>query len=483
MSEHTVNGGPANGAAPNNTSHTSTGSGGRRYQPVPCPQQVGLGPTRLAPETPVAVPQPYEVRQLSHAEAARLARAAVSADETLSAAHHPIRHAGDALLDAWHRARSAIQRLSVLESEQELLIAATAKRTVVERHARDGAEDRTARTKWLKPGVVWTVIMLSALYDTFFFATSFRDALDAVDDLSTPEFWVSFIPGVAIAVALILSGSWLAVPLFRHRLRAERRRQRGRLNWRIVLRRTFVDWRPEEQEREPDDLPWPSWPLPVAFATLVVCVLGLWAWLRGADMQDELRWPMVALLLLLTLAAIALKASAHNPYADRAEAVERELVEVTGRYRTLEAEARTSLGAHGKAWQEMHVVTEDAAAAARRPVVQAWAEIADDRARHGLTGMIAPDFAALDEEDVAGCQLFDGLGGPPLRTRVLRYGREAIAQYHPDRLAEDLDQQLARLNAQLSTGLGEAGSTGNGSGIGNGSSTGNGSGSGNGGAG
>ncbi|GAB3150619.1 hypothetical protein GCM10027290_38450 [Micromonospora sonneratiae] len=426
------------------------GPNGRRYSPVPCPQQVLLGPTRLTADQPVAVPETYPVGELSHSESARLTRATIAADQALAASHQAIRTAADRLVDAWRHSRSALQMLAAFEAEHSLLTAAQGQRDVVTRHARDGAEDRRHRPGWLHPWLVWAMILASAIYDTVFFATAFRDMIDAPDNLLTIEYWVSYVPGFAIAMALILSGSWLAVPLFRHRHRAERRPLRRRLTWKVLLYRMFVAWRPADERRSDDDLPWPSWVLPVAFTSLVLGVLGIWAWLRGGSLQQPgLRLPMVALLLLLTIAAIAFKASAHNPYADTARKAQQELRSATARYTLLEAQAREKLAAHAKSWQETHTVTEEAAASARWRLMDAWAEIAEERAGHGLTGMVAPRFVSVDGDIVVTNQVFTGMAGPPLGMEVLGYTRQTLAKYHPDLLEHELATLVDRLNEQL----------------------------------
>ncbi|NYF57145.1 hypothetical protein [Micromonospora purpureochromogenes] len=448
------------------------GSNGRRYLPVPCPQQLTLGPTRLAADEPVAQPEPYEAHQLSHREAARLIRARSEAEEALAASHPALREAGERLIDAWHQAKNALHPLAVLVAERELQDAAREKRRNDQEHADDGAEDRRSQPAWQRPWVIWAVILVSAIYDTVFFATSFRDAIDAPDDKLSFEYWISYVPGFSIAMALILSGSWLAVPLFRHRSRADRRRWRRRLGWRVLFRRVFVAWRPEDEEREREDLPWPSWPLPVGFASLVVGVLGMWAWLRGDRLpQPELRWPLVGLLVLLTIAAIAFKASSHNPYADRKERIRQRRQAAVDRYAALAADAEKHLAAHAKTWQEFYLAVEDAAVVVRRHLTDAWTEVAEARARHGLTGMVAPGFPTNGSDDLSDSRMFEGLAGPALRVTALRQAVETLNRYRPEALAEELDVLRRQLNAQLAAGWRPVLAIGGGPGVGNGAST------------
>ncbi|RBQ05564.1 hypothetical protein DQE82_24865 [Micromonospora sp. LHW51205] len=432
----------------------TTGSpNGRRYLPVPCPRPITLGVTRLAAGGPVSEPEPHRPDQLSHHESARLIRSRNEAEQALADAHPALREAGERLIDAWHGAKSALHPLSMLVAERELHDAARDQRRNDQEHADDGAEDRRDQPQWQRSWVVWAVILVSAVYDTVFFATSFRDAIDAPDDKLSFEYWISYLPGFSIAMALILAGSWLAIPLFRHRSRADRRSLRRRLGWRLLFRRVFVEWRPEDEERGHDALPWASWPLPVSFAILVVGVLGLWAWLRGAKLpQPELRWPLVGLLVLLTVAAVAFKASAHNPYADRKARIEQRREAAVARYQALLDEANRYLGLHAKRWQELRLAVEEAATAVQRHVAEAWAEIAEARARHGLTGMVAPGFLAPGADDPADGRMFEGLTSPALRVTALRHSLELLNRYRPEDLAEELDSLRRQLDAQLAAG-------------------------------
>ncbi|SCG67929.1 hypothetical protein [Micromonospora coxensis] len=424
------------------------GSPGRRYPSVPCGRPLTLGATRLA--EPVATPEPYRVDELSHTEAAQLVRAKADAEATLVTHHSRVQGAGDRLIDTWRRTKLALHRLEELLSRRELTAAATGQDLVEREHAGDGAEDRRNRPGWQHPLLVWTVIFISAIYDTFFFAQAFRSAIDTGTELSTVESLVSYLPGFGIFMGLVLAGSWLAVPLFRHRSRAERRRWRRRLDWQVVLRRIFVRWRPEDEERRPDELPWPSWVLPVTFTVLMVGILAFWAWLRGDRIQQpHLRWPLVALLVLLTVSAIAFKASAYNPYAERQRRVKRRAKLAGRRYERLRAEAQGLLGAHEKAWQELHLTVEDAANAVRRHLTDAWTEIAEARARHGLTGTVSPAFTTTADDDVTDLRLFEGLTGPSLRLSTLRLVRDLLDRHHPNILDRELTDLLRRLDGQL----------------------------------
>ncbi|MBO4164076.1 hypothetical protein [Micromonospora antibiotica] len=426
--------------------HHDSGNG-RRYPSVQCPPLLTLGATRFA--EPVATPEPYRPDQLSHTESARLVQAKADAEEALTAYHQRLKTAGDRMVDAWHRAKLGLHRLEVLLAERELGAAARQERLVESDHAADGVEDRRYRPGWQHPAFVWTVILLSAVYDTVFLAESFRDALDSGGSV---EYWVAFLPGAGIFMALTLAGYWLGVPLFRHRARAERRRWRGQLGWRILLRRVFVMWRPEDEERQPGELPWPSWVLPVGFATLVVGVLALWAKLRGSHLdphQSDLKWPLVGLLVLLSVSAIAFKAGAHNPAADRAKRVGLRRRAVTRRYDRLKARSEKQLAEHEKAWQELHLAVEDAVTGVWRHVTDAWTEIAEGRARHGLTGMVAPGFVTSADTDASTRALFAGLAGPSLRLETLRVTQDLLDRHRPEMLSAEQTALTEQLNAQL----------------------------------
>ncbi|MFF5081611.1 hypothetical protein ACFY36_31570 [Actinoplanes sp. NPDC000266] len=427
-------------------------SNGRRYPSTPC----GAGFPPVLPLMPAGNRQePYDRNELSYAESARLTRATMAAEAAIVAARDGIREAHRRLVTAWHRGETAVRRVEEYAAEHRHGEAGRSRRRVLDRHAGDGAEDRRARPRWLSWWLVWPLILISAAYDTAFFAGTFQTALDVPVDAPWWHTAISYIPGFGIAMALILAGSWLAVPLLRHRNRAERRPTRGRLDWRVVLSRTFLRWRPSVETRRPGDLPWPSWPLPVAFLLALVGVLGAWAWLRGDGLiDDRLRGPLAALLVLLTVSAIAFKASAHNPFKDRDVESRVGLARSGEELTRLEKGARDELGEHTTAWQDFHAAVEDAAADSRRHVVQAWAEIADERGRHGLTGPIAPRFASADGEGV----IFEGLlPAPAVRSLVLGDAGQAVERYRPSALEDRLTTALRAATDQLSRAMDPSG--------------------------
>ncbi|MER7166186.1 hypothetical protein ABT336_08965 [Micromonospora sp. NPDC000207] len=430
----------------------TAGTDGRRYLPTPCPREHSLTVARPASDELATGSQPYPVDRLSHTESAQLIRAREAAESALTATHTQIDRAVERVVHAWHRAKVSLHRLEMLAADRRLHDAVQDDRRNAREHSGSGPEDPRNRPVWQHPTVVWSAILVSAVYDTAFFAESFRDVLDVADS-SSFEYWAALLPGVGIVMALVLAGSLLGTPLHRHRHRAERRPVRRRLTWAVLLRRVLFDWRPQDEERHPDDPYWPSWVLPVTFTTVVVGVLGVWAYLRGDSDDAEqrlLQLPMVALLVLLTLAAIGFKANAHNPYADQSARLRRRRRRLERRYGRLVSAARRRTARHGTAWQKLHSVTELAATLVRRPVAQAWTEIAEERGRHGLFGTLSPPFHLAGDASPVDGAVFAGLTGPELRLTALRMAVEDLNRYRPELLRQELDAILPELNSQLS---------------------------------
>lgn len=429
---------------------TDTGGtpNGRRYATVPCPRRPGSTLPLLGV---AAEPEKYRPDQLSYTEAAQLARAREDAADILTGAHDGVQKSVTRLEKARHGAGAALQSYSVLLAEGRIRAAAEGRRRVLDEHRPDGPEDRRSRPRWQSAPVVWGLILISALYDTFFFANTFRVALDTSSDASRVERLIAYVPGIGIAIALLVAGALIGKPLFRHRSRAERRPRRGPLNWRVVFDRTFRTWRTGVDERAPDGLPWPSWPLPVAFLLLVLGVLGYWAWLRGEDessRNERLQWPLVALLLLLTVSAILLKAIAENAFADRDQRSRRSLRLARWHSWFLERRARRRIAVLTTAWYRLQAVVDEAETAARRRLTDAWVAIAEAREQHQRTGGIAPAFAGVVADDRVDGPFFAGLAGPPLRTPMLDQGRELLGECVPERFHDQLEDLLRKAGYQ-----------------------------------
>ncbi|WP_305787006.1 hypothetical protein [Symbioplanes lichenis] len=417
---------------------TSTTESGRWRAPVHCD---GPGSRTQLPVLPLD-----ETRE---SEAGILVQAYSDGNAALDAAHAGIGPACDALARTYWAADQAVERLHHFIRSGGAFRAHRQVHRIDQRHAADGPEDRRRRPWWARDRVVWPAVAVSACYDTVFLA----DILSQLLDLSGTAAYVSYLPGVGIAVGLVVTAWLLATAYARRRLRAERTLSRA------LFGRYF------RRERKEDDLPWPMWGLAVLFGLGFIGILAVWARnravLSGMDPLDwpldQLEYPIAGLLLLLTLATVALKVIAHNPYADDDEAARKAVTRVEKQTDELRAMATTKLAEHSVAWSALQQVLAGTSAQAERFVETGRARVLELRSARMVPGKplvdrLTPLTAGLwpaAGEDGRGTSLVEQLR---LHTEVLDYARELVAKHAP----AGLETRLAAIDERLLTQLGGA---------------------------
>jgi hypothetical protein len=421
-----------------------TVTNGRRWQaPVPCPAATTL---LGDPAMPAQAPRVQDI------EAAALLRAFSSANATLLRARPGLDEASDVVVDRFHRAQEAIDRITRYANRRKVAEARRAEDAVVREHANDGSEDRRRRVlpKWS----IWIVLLVAAIFDVAFVGNVVQRIFGAgPTDLI---YWLAYMPGLGLALGLFVAGHRLAEHLFRHRERRTRSSRRGPLNPVLVLRKVFWDWRPAEQTRGQRDLPWDRLVGPVVFAGLILALLGAGAYVRATQAKSfsalaSFRPVFVGLLVLLSISALAVKVLTHNPHADNAHEAGKSMDRAGKRAKKLTGEAREPLVEHGKAWNALRSAILTAEGDAVRIVEEECARILDERGRRGEEGPLRLPLTVLQWSE-EGQQPTEQPDLPALRVDILQDARETADRYHPKTLRWSLAAAVAALNRQFRTG-------------------------------
>jgi hypothetical protein len=396
--------------------------------------------------------EPYNPLRLSNSEAAELVEAKAAADGDMAAARPGIDTAVRAVLAREHESRNALHTLEVFVRSADTAHGRIAVDRVRARHEHDGAEDRRRRPKWAR-WALWLAVPAAGIYDTAFFTTVFLRLVDAAPDPSSVEFYIAMVPGVMITVALLAAGHWLANAFVRARAHTERDPARISLSRRLgclIIRRE-----PAPRTRARDDLPWPLWVLPVAFAVLVLGTLTMWADIRAASSDaEQVSVPAIAvalLLLMFSITAVVVKTVHYNPFADAARDAARELKAATRSGAAVVTTTSAAVAEFETTNRRLRGVLDDLAARANRRIDEAWSAILRDRHQHGLAGTVAPPFEEHDARAGGPFErhpLFDGLSEPTVWLGPVHEGRAMLRDDAVRHDGERLRALLAALTAQ-----------------------------------
>ncbi|HSV66721.1 MAG TPA: hypothetical protein VLJ59_12530 [Mycobacteriales bacterium] len=369
----------------------------------------------------------YPVQQLTNAEAAALHRALTEAEAELLAFRVPVEQAAAELLRQEGRVTTVLHALDSFVAARRLGNAHERQATVRDEHRKDGAEDRRHRPRWVRVCLIPTVLAAAA-YDTAFFSRVFLKFVNAAASPRNPIFYFSLIPGVVLATALLAAGHLVARAALRGRYHTERRPER--IRFRARLRAFFTRKPPVPETRSSqEDLPWPQWWPAVAFATLVLATLGIWAVNRARNAPpgvslDTPPGAVALLLLLLSLSAIAVTVIHHNPFADRAATVGHELDLAERSRDELVADSTEAITQYAMAAHDAQRLLDEIVGRAQAHLDHAWIGILHERDTHGRAGEVAPRF--VSQPDASSRTTFIGIEEPRPRLTVLNATRDVL---------------------------------------------------------
>jgi hypothetical protein len=362
-----------------------------------------------------------------------------------------------ALVSAHGAALGALRALGTFVTLGEPAASARSLQRVESRHAGDGAEDRRRRPPWPR-WLPWTVLVAAGVFETWFFGQIFRFLAGV--DFSTTEgkatVLIAYLPGLLLAVALLLAGSLMGEQLIR--------RKHAKEGW------------------PAGDMARPTWELALPLVLVLLAVVGALAWARarflgavnaaqsafaqgqagsvsGGDIFPE--WAVIVLIMMVTVAAIGMKAAAHNPFANSADEARRDLDTILKKSAGQCAEVEHALLELERAWDDVRgtlLLALNAVQDRWVMLLRAWPEerqpedgdprwesaVPPDHPATSATGSALPDV----DRSLA---WLERTPEPLPALGPLRHARQVLLERPPDplwvefrRLVSDLDNQLAR---------------------------------------
>lgn len=372
--------------------------------------------------------------------------------------------AQDAVDSAFRRARRALDLLRATVDSGKIAEAAQLAR---EKQAIAARGPR--RATWLRV-VRWPVVFAVGAFETWYFMqvfsylTSYEGDAEAGEAGGLSAIWeriIPIVPGIALAIALAVSGALLLMPLRAWRDRAHRpvpdpppgagRTARLRVATARALR-TLIR------------LAW--WTLPVLFAVTLLGVVAYWAGLRALYPQPPAEGypllPVMLLLVMISLAAIVTKILADDPVADEAASARRRLFLLRCRFEWRLGRADRHLARYRSALRRARGLRDDLAGLLRMKMLSAWADhILRIRALHQAAGPIAPApqahpaglAEALEELDAVireiGVPEFEGIRQPRPEPGLLLELCRVIDELEQQNLETEREAIVAAYRRQL----------------------------------
>lgn len=319
-------------------------------------------------------------------ESAALVRAHTQATDVQLSRLDQLDAASDGVLESYRIALTAIVRAEEFAGSGQAARSREDRRVVLDRHRADGPEDR--RDRRIPRWIPWLALGAGAVFDASFVSTVVAQFLDLSP--SVPHLGISLLPGLGLALSLLVVGTVLAEALFRHRISLTR----ATAERNSPLKRIWLSLKSELEEvpevtgrtRKPDDLPWSRAGGAVLLALAVLGLMAIWAFIRAQYALDgkatslgPLEPAFVVLLMLLSLATIALKILAHNPYATRETKTRKALDRAEELKAELDDRARAEIERHHRRWLRLGTILTRAEYGARAVIEEACASILDAR--------------------------------------------------------------------------------------------------------
>lgn len=377
---------------------------------------------------------------LDNGEMRMLLRAAREVAELIGRNREQLATARARTIDAHARTEEAIQALARFEAAASLRTSRAAHQAVESRHAEDGAYDRRRREMWIRM-LRWPVIVAMATFDAWYFMQVFQYLTSSEEAVSLAEQTVSFLPGVVLALALMLSGHAIAAPL--HRIRERLHALRAHRPTLSLLG---------------------SLALPTLYLVAVLFTVMVWAVLRARDTGVEevegTRYApgwVAVLMLVLAITAVAMKVVAYNPYADSAAEVRRDLLRARLTYAWLVRRVGNALREHERAWSDLCALRDELASQVRLESMRVWeAAILTARMFHGQAGHLppapaAPSGGAETQPPTTAwvAPLFTGVVEPPPELGPLVEAHRIAVTCAPTELRARRAELINRIDGQL----------------------------------
>ncbi|QXJ23427.1 hypothetical protein AGRA3207_004575 [Actinomadura graeca] len=344
----------------------------------------------------------------------------------LAAARHSVISGHGALQERMNRMRSLTGR-RVLPG-------------LAERHSAEGSREEPRPPFWLRV-VHWPVVISAGLFDLWYFMQIFQLISLGNRSASLLDIIVTALPGLVLAVGLVVSGHLVGAPLYRAMRRHEalQEQRRGLKRWICGL--------------------WP-WPMRLALPMTLIFITGLWGAFRAIEAnggQAKVSMQMVGLLVMaLAVTAIVIKAAAYDPVAEGRGDARRDLLLVRVRLGWYRRQAHRKLAECRRSWSDLCALRDEVVAQVRGRYGEAYEFITYARGMHGKAGQLPPSFATMaafepDPESLAGRveSDFQAVDQPPPEFADLREVQRVILKYDPESMAEELARLTGEADSQL----------------------------------
>jgi len=300
---------------------------------------------------------------------------------------------------------------------------------LTERYAAESARREPGPPLWLRV-LQWPVVIAAGAFDLWYFMQIFQLISLGNKGASWLDVIVTALPGLVLAVGLIVAGHTIGAPVYRAMRRHEAAQERRKGIVRLICGL------------------WP-WPLRLALPLMLIFVTGLWGAFRAIEAngkQPTVSMQMVSVLVMaLAVTAIAIKAAAYDPVAEAKGEARRDLLLVKLRLAFHQHQAHRGLIECRNAWSNLCALRDEVIAQVRGRYGEAYEFMTYARGMHEKAGQLPPSFATIgtfepDTESLAGRveSDFKAVDQPPPEFADLREVQRVIVKYDPEPLAGEL---------------------------------------------